>query len=163
MKSLYIFITLLISGIYINNAKKQSEQNYIQFQFTGPQQCGPKELFIVKKSVDFETMEKVLDEMITTSSRPLTKEDKEYMWKEMFNTVITDKRTFSKFIEFIDANPTFYTFKEQSQYAIIINGARHYIRMELQKEFFARLSKYLENEKCDKIIIKEVNIIRDAR
>ncbi len=157
-----LMIISLMWGTHTASVKKQSEQNYIQFQFTGPQQCGPKELFIVKRSVDFETIEKVLGEIITTSSRPLTKEDKEYMWKAMFNTVITNERTFSKFVQFMDANPTFYTSKEQSQYSIIINGARHRIRLELQKEFFADLSKYLENEKCDKMIIREVNLVRDA-
>lgn len=157
MKSM---IVLLISFLYIidsSNVEKYTKQDYIQIQFTGIEQYSSKQYFIVKRNVDFSTIEERLKELKLQATPPLTNEEKERMWKLMFNTVITDDVTFSKIVDFVDKNQIFYSEKSQSHFSIIINGKRHPIILKVQKEFFNKLSIYLMEGNCDKAVIKQIN------
>lgn len=140
MKNLII---LLISFLYIinnNKVEEHAKQDYIQIQFTGIEQYSSKQYFIVKKSVDFATIEERLKELKLQTTPPLTNNEKMRIWKLMFNTVITNNVTFLKIIEFVDKNKIFYDEKGTSHFSIIVNGKRYRIILKLQKEFFNKLA-----------------------
>jgi hypothetical protein len=156
MKNLMLLISFFCS-ISNNHIEEYAKQDYIQIQFTGIEQYSSKQYFIVKKSVDFATIEERLKELKLQTTPPLTNDEKIRMWKLMFNTAITDNVTFLKIIEFVDKNQKFYSENGTSHYTIIVNGTRYRIILKLQKKFFNKLAIYLKNKNCDKAVVKQIN------
>jgi len=152
-----ILVFLLTALMPITNINKPKVQDYIQIQYTGVEQYSSKQAFIVKRSVDFQTIENRLDELGLHATPPLSRKNKELIWERMFNTFITDDRTFSKIIGFIDKNSMFFDGKERSKFSIIVNGSRHQIILNTQKEFFNKLSEYLTSKNCDKVVINLIS------
>jgi hypothetical protein len=133
-------------------------QDYIQIQFTGLAQYSSMPiLFVVKKNVDFETIENRLMELGAHSTPSLSKKDKELVWKGLFKTIITDERTFSDIAGFVDKNLSFFDSKKRSEFSIIVNGEGHSIILNSQKEFFNELVKYLIADGCDTVIVNQIN------
>ena len=157
MKNLIIVLIPFLYAINNNKVEKNVKQDYIQIQFTGIEQYSSKQYFIVKKKVDFATIEDRLTELKIQTTSQLMNKEKERIWKMMFNAVITDNDTFSKIVKFVDKNQIFYSEKGSSQFSIIINGIKHPIILKLQKEFFNRLAIYLTDGNCDKAVIKQIN------
>ena len=155
MKKLFFLLILLIGNVN-SKANKYEMQDYIQFQFTGPEEYSSKQLFIVKRSVDFQTIENRLNELGLHSNHELTQKEKELFWERMFNTIITDERTFSKLTEFVNKRSIFFSFKKHSEINIITNGLRHPIIKDSQKQFFSELGKYLVSEDCDTVVINQI-------
>ena len=126
-------------------------------------------LYISTKPVKINLSQEQMEEVKLLSQRnkrDLSEVEKKYI-SAKFDRVITDSTTFSLLYSFIINNTKFYTDSRHQNndpgadsYNIHINGQVYCIYYKNKNDFFDKLEYYLNKNKADNKVIKELSYLK---
>jgi hypothetical protein len=166
MKKMTFLIFLILQVQIIHAQKLKENDQFVEFAHTGIINKIIRPLFISTTKLQLKLDKQQEEKLKTILQRSHRKITSEQYLEIVYETIITDRETFSAIKQFIICNKKYYTNNtnlnndlDAESYDIYIDSTKHFsIYYKLKNNFFYDMRQFLTKRNCDN---KVVSALRD--